>query len=372
MYLPRQVCDFFVEHFSLTEDTSRGLFILNQTTLDINTRDTTGIEFRIGDALGGDNATTITLPYDAFDATAHESWEYETSDQRIFPMMLQVGDVAVLGRTFFHEAYIHANYEPDVRQFNISQRSHPGNTAPPEIVTVRGSSITWPEDPDDGGLSRGALAGIIVGAVLSAALITVGIWFFFRHRSKKRKAALAAQNTMTEKGDNDPTLDIMGELRRGTISSNWSATATEVDGSSYPNSPRPTHARQLSNTPSELSSDADHERGHSMMATLHETCELGDKMDAATYEALERRMKIARGATPNGPSPMEPPRELSGSHDWINPDRRGSAPNLPSPGTVTPQPVSPQPQPDAQRPLPLFNDREQLTTHLTPDSARQS
>jgi hypothetical protein len=375
LYLPDAVCDMFVTRYNLAEDSGRNLFTLNATTANTNQLATTGIQFAIGGSTGGPNGTTIQLPYDALNVLAHWSWGYlAVSEQPIFPIRRQVNtsDYAILGRPFLQEAYIHANYEPEVKQFNISQQRFPEANTPAQIMTVHAAEVAS-DDPGNS-LSGGAIAGIVIGAVAGVALIAFALWFFLRRRNRKRQEALKVNPEMAEpKNDAFPAYDSMYEPRRGTFSS---TAVTEVDGgtSSYPNSPRPTHARQLSATPSELPSEIDNDRGHTMMATLHETHEMGDKMDATTYEALERNVKMARGASPNGPSPMEEPRELPGSHDWFNPDRRGSAPENPSPGTVTPQPVSPQPttpQPDAERPAPLFHDREHAATHLAPDSARQ-
>ena len=376
LYLPDSICDLFVRRFNLTEDTARNYFTIDTDTVTANDAGTESISFLLQNALdsGDTTSTTITLPYLAFNASAHWSLGY-TGVQPIFPIRRQLSEGnAVLGRAFLQEAYIHANYQQDVLRFNISQRAFPDETTPANIVTVHATRLPGTESA---GLSRGAIAGIVIGAVAAVAIVVFGILFFLRRRNKKQKEAIAKAEMAETK---DAYADFLpGDPRRGTISSTWSAAATEIDGttSSFPNSPRPAHVRHQS-TASELSSDSDHERGHSMMATLHEApYETGDKNDASTYEELERRMKLAQQPSPGGPSPLETPmapQELPGSHDWVNPSLRDNAdaastpvtssPHATTPGAATPVPASPQPA--NVQPTATPTATATASTHLAP------
>ena len=311
---------------------------------------------------------------------AHWSWGYDTvGGQPLFPIRRQVHpDYAVLGRPFLQEAYIHANYEPDVMKFNVSQRAFPAANTPSEIITVQATPDRIIGDDDT--ISRGAIAGIVIGSVAGVALVAFGIWFFVvRRKRNKRKAEEEAEKAQAASKSDEFGDYVAGDPRRGTVSSTWSAAATEIDGtSSFPSSPRPVHARHQSAI-SEMSSDSDHERSHDLMATLHEApYETGDKTDASTYEELERRMKLAQQQpSPGGPSPLVTPMvpgELPGSYDWANGeqhDNTGAAntQSSASPQVSTPQaatPVAASPQATAIQPASSQSETPVPSAHLAP------
>ena len=88
----------------------------------------------------------------------------------MFPIRRQQDETyAVLGRAFLQEAYIHANYEPDVLKFNISQRAYPASNVPSDIVTVLATPLRIINN--NSGLARGAVTGIVIGAVAAFALV---------------------------------------------------------------------------------------------------------------------------------------------------------------------------------------------------------
>jgi hypothetical protein len=317
LYLPNATVDMFVEYYNLTEvlvgDGLPLLYYTNASTLAAHRDITSGISFFINDGVDNTNpnTTTITFPYDAFHVQPH--WTWLTSETaRLIPIrrMDASAEYAVLGRAFMQEAYIHANFEPDVMKFNISQRAYPASGVPSDIQNVLATPPTI-IDNSSNGMARGAVAGIVIGAVAAVALAVFGIWWFMirRRRAKAKAAALAAEKN-ANKGDPFPMIDSEAgsDSRRTTETGTW---LSEIDGtqSSYAASLlRPGHGRHESYA-SELSSDSDHERAHAkmLMATLHERHELeGNQAD--------ERMKLAGGSAE--PSPKTSPTELPASNEW--------------------------------------------------------
>jgi hypothetical protein len=277
MELPTQVCDFFAEKFNLTEDNGTNIYFANSGIADTNSRRTSSISFVLQDAYHGSGQTTITFPYDAFNSTLH--WSWGNSEPRIIFPMRKMNKTAVLGRAFLQEAYLFANYEPDNMTLQLSQTVHDNPSS--NIVSVYSSRhvVLSPSRK----LKGGAIAGIVIGVVAIVALVALALWWFVRHRKNKKKEA-AVEDTVAEKDGTSATVkhtegdpDIWPKGAYGAV---------EVDAvsPSVASSARPGHRRLGSNV-SELSSDSEHQKNHTLMGTLHE---MPDNPSAAELEGSHR------------------------------------------------------------------------------------
>jgi hypothetical protein len=323
LFLPSDMCQWFADRYNLRWEPSTGLYFVNATTAAQNLLDTKDISFTLQDALGGDGQVTISFPYDAFDAWASWTWGMNFY-QPIFPIRNQTGDKAVLGRAFLQQAYLSANYEPDVMKFNVSQTKFPADNTS-NIISIQAT----PDKVISSGkkaLSTGAIIGIAIGAATALILTVLAVWWLIRQHSRKRQQEQdIKENDNSRDPDREPTsFPIFGDRppheRRSTVGSNWSDNTigrSEVGAASPASSPRPDHSRQLS----ELSSDSEHERRGNLLAILHE---MPDKGDAVRLEEYEQMMKTGEGG--GGVSALRTPRspqEMEGSTDWLEPDRRG-------------------------------------------------
>jgi hypothetical protein len=310
MELPEDVCTFFAEKFNLTEDTGTGIYLANTSIANANSG-RANISFVIQDDLGGsDEPTTITHPYDAFNASLHWSWG-NPNESTIFPMR-KMNKTAVLGRAFLQEAYLFANYEPDIMTLQLSQAVLGNPTS--DIVSVYASRDVSSHPKK---LHGGAIAGIAIGVVAALALISCAIWWFVRHKKKPRQEATLTE-TPTEKGDEFSSEGTYGRSEIDAVSPSIGSTMRPGYG----------HRRGESNV-SELSSDSEQQAGHSLMGTLHE---LPVNIDAAELEECQGE----------GRRKDSSPQELEGSQNWST--------------------LSPTSQPDWTGP----------STHSTPTSNLQS
>jgi hypothetical protein len=198
-------------------------------------------------------------------------------------------------------------------RFNISQRAYPASNVLSDIQTVHATPSRIINNGVKG-LARGAVAGIVIGAVAAVALALFTLWWFLLRRRRAKAKADAAEKAAANKADPFPMIDGDIDSRRGTETCAW---LSEVDGthSSYAASLlRPGHGRHESYA-SELSSDSDHGGVHAkmLMATLHERHEL----EGGQAVSVDEHMKIAGGSADLSPrsQPMRPA-ELPASTDW--------------------------------------------------------
>lgn len=189
IYLPIEACALFENAFNLTWNDTAQLYLLSDAQHSALQTQNPSITFRLGTS---PTTVNITLPYAAFDLTA--SWPLTSSATPYFPLKRSVNDTYVLGRTFFQEAYIIADFE--VGSFSVSQCKWDG-TLSQNIVTIlppnsTNSTSTPPKTSHS--FPSGAIAGISAGGA-AVAIVAVLIFYFCHfkpYREKKRAAELAA------------------------------------------------------------------------------------------------------------------------------------------------------------------------------------
>lgn len=196
MWLPESWCDLFEDVFGLSyvEETGRYLIDDEKHTelLGLDPR----LTFTLGASMSGGTIARFEFPYGAFDLEGQ--YPVFPNATRYFPIRRAANDSQyTIGRVFLQETYLTVDSERGI--FNISQAKFSNPMPSSELVaitsidatnsTADGNSTTTVGSQDAGdGLSGGAIAGIVVGAV-GALLILAGVlfWWFRRRRNQTRK-----------------------------------------------------------------------------------------------------------------------------------------------------------------------------------------
>jgi len=210
IWLPPEACLLFEYAFGLVWNKEKELYLINETHHTSLVQQDANITFKFGGMM--DDSTSevnITLPYAAFDLWAsHPLVENAT---RYFPLKRANGpNQYVIGRAFFQEAFIIADYERKnftifpCKWENIDKRDISSIYSP----TYNLSSSGEPEPTDSsraskksGGASKaGPIAGGVVAGVavlIIAALIYIFWW-------KKRQAHYTTNGPIPEKRPSHP------------------------------------------------------------------------------------------------------------------------------------------------------------------------
>ncbi|KAF2681582.1 acid protease [Lentithecium fluviatile CBS 122367] len=232
-YLPEAVCAAFESAFGLTYNTTSDLYTLNSTQHATLTKLNPSITFTLSPevpAKSSDQAVQITLPYSAFDLNV--SWPYAEESTAYFPLKRATNDTQyTLGRAFFQEAYVIADYER--QNFSVWPCKWDSNTNNANVVAILSTDAsTNNTDSTSGtntssgsskkGLSTGATAGIGIGAALGVVALAASLWFFLlkpRRAQKQRAAELEAREPHVELGPHGsglssyyPNKDVNAEL----------------------------------------------------------------------------------------------------------------------------------------------------------------
>jgi hypothetical protein len=142
---------------------------------------------------GSSTSINITLPYAAFDLTA--STPLATPATRYFPLKRAANSTQwVLGRTFFQEAFVVADYER--KNFSVfpCQWEANINTDIVSIISPTYGVTPVPEpsgsnstsNPSRGSTNAGPIAGGIVGGIAGLAIITALIYFFYWRPNRRQ------------------------------------------------------------------------------------------------------------------------------------------------------------------------------------------
>lgn len=300
LYLPSGVCDEFASRLGLTHDPATDLYILNNTQRTTNKQTIQSITFALVDTEYSGNSTTIELGYNAFDLEATLPL-YEQATP-YFPIRKSLsGDHNVLGRAFLQEAYVIADFER--HNFTIAQAQFP-NPLTQDIRAIYNTTFTPAQESSHGeGLSGGAIAGIVIGAL--AAVGILGAMIFWLMKRKQRRRTVRMESDFAEEEDNVKN-------RRTTISTvgtvGTEATAISHEMAAFPE--RPAHSRNIS----ELSSDSEVAAKRTRGLTPSAIYELEDMSDATQLAQNERRANELPSPqttvrTPVSPTSPHPPSE---------------------------------------------------------------
>lgn len=312
LYFPSDVVDALVDRLNLNYDRTNDIY-LTRGDLD---NDIDEFEFTLTDTIEGTNTTSITLPRDAFALTA--SYPLYNTSTSYFPIRKANNNINIIGRVFFQEAYVTADYGRG--NFSISQAKFTTPQPQPQLVAISNGTTT--DHKGSSGLSGGAIAGIVIGVLAGVALLAAGLVFLWLRKRREQRAhdqAAAFAAAEEEKRRQEALKE-----RRETISTMLSqdtAVSYEMDARGVIAS-RPMHMRHIS----ELSSDSENERVRKIVNSPDTVFELPD---SSAWESNEARM----AHSPHAPSPM-----LSATEGTVSeaPDNQSESAGIVSPASPTP------------------------------------
>lgn len=201
LWLPESACSAFEDAFNLTYDNEIQRYLVNETEHDALTELNPSITFTLVNGAGDEVA--ITLPYAAFDLNVTYPIVSNGSSSHYFPLQRAANDTQyTLGRTFFQEAYLIADY--DRGNFTVAPCAWDQDA----VTSTAIHSVLSPElqrqvdeqqDSSSSPISTGAIVGIVIGIVALIAILGLALWLVKRRKAKLRGAAhLASQNADAE------------------------------------------------------------------------------------------------------------------------------------------------------------------------------
>ncbi|PNS16369.1 hypothetical protein CAC42_103 [Sphaceloma murrayae] len=202
LYLPLDACQVFERTFRLTWNSALQHYVVNGTLHEQLLRENPSVTLTLGPQVSGGPTTVINLPYAAFDHNISFPIVNLGDTRYYFPLRRGTNDTQyTLGRVFFQEAYVIADY--DRRNFTVAPCKWDDTTNTPAIRSILNPELASAAAAAaaaakfSGGLSTGAKAGIAVGAVAIVALLAV-VFLLRRRRDKKRVADAAAEQKAAE------------------------------------------------------------------------------------------------------------------------------------------------------------------------------
>lgn len=199
IWLPKDACAVFEKTFNISYDESTQLYLLNASTHAALVKQNPSVTFEIGSGLSEGFTRNITLPFAAFDLNVSFNWiPQNQSSTWYFPLKRAANNTQyTLGRTLLQESYLavdfeHQNFTLQQRDFSNTGISTTGNIAP---FYPAGYS------PPKSGLSGGAIAGIVIGALAGVVLLGGLAGFYFWRQRKHRRDRDAALFAAMEKND---------------------------------------------------------------------------------------------------------------------------------------------------------------------------
>lgn len=182
LWLPQSACDAFEAAFNLTYDESTNFYLVNETLREQLRSVNPNVTFTIAaDSTATSEAIDIVFPYAAFDLTL--GFPNVVNSTGYFPLKrAQNSSQYTLGRTFFQEAYVIADY--DRSNFTIAPCDWDADRiAQQQIVSILRANETN-SDSGSSSSNTGAIAGGVVGGVVGLVAIA-GLVLFFLRRKKK-------------------------------------------------------------------------------------------------------------------------------------------------------------------------------------------
>lgn len=207
MWLPVEVCEQFEQAFNSTWNASAALYTLDESTHNNLLAKNPTFTFTIANGSNnGDSTVEIVFPYSAFDLNINQP--YVDSEKRYFPLkQAHNNSQYVLGRAFLQEAYVTVDYNR--QNFSVSQALFPQTNVQQNIVAIH--TPGYRSGTNTKGLSSGAIAGVVIGAVLVLSLIA-GAMFWFRRRSSLEKTKQMDETTHDPSEKNMPFAEVVPEL----------------------------------------------------------------------------------------------------------------------------------------------------------------
>ncbi|KAK5681875.1 hypothetical protein LTS10_006408 [Elasticomyces elasticus] len=217
LYLPISVCQNFERAFNLTWNATAELYLLTSHQHETLLAQNPSLTF----TLRSDSAEgiDITLPYAAFDLNITRPYVEEES--YYFPLKRASNDSQyTLGRVFLQEAYVIADY--DRHEFRVAQALFPSTEAEqqlqalaPPIENTTAVIVTRPGEKVV--LGAGVIAGIVVGAIVLIALLTISGILWVRRRRRRHYTDVSTDIVMEHKDENVPSQGLHSEGKASAV-----------------------------------------------------------------------------------------------------------------------------------------------------------
>lgn len=198
LWLPESVCLQFEKALGITYDEDVQLYtfgnnlLQHQNLVDSNLT----FDFVIADGIGSSQMVSLSLPYMAFDLQLTYPFPGLNATQNspaknYFPLRKAANETQyTIGRCFLQETYLLVDY--DRSNFSVYQATFPTDSkldlvhiAMPQNTDNKTTANATGASKNDG-ISKGALAGIAVGACAVVAALVIGaLWVFFRRRNQR-------------------------------------------------------------------------------------------------------------------------------------------------------------------------------------------
>ncbi|KAF4626713.1 hypothetical protein G7Y89_g11441 [Cudoniella acicularis] len=190
IYLPNTTCALFEKAFGLIWNDTASLYLLNDTQHTALKTQNPTITFSVSPE-SSTSTVNVTLPYSAFDLTATAPLVNGTS--YYFPLKRSNDTVpSVIGRTFFQEAYLIADY--DRLNFSISQCNWNGNLSQSIVAILPPSNSTSSTATTSPGIPIGAIVGIAVGGLFFLLACGAVVYLYLiKPRRQHTEEATAAE-----------------------------------------------------------------------------------------------------------------------------------------------------------------------------------
>ncbi|EPS36985.1 hypothetical protein H072_9435 [Dactylellina haptotyla CBS 200.50] len=165
IWLPIEACKLFEQEFGIVWNAELELYLVGQTQRDNLLARNASIIFTISHQETS-QILNISLPYAAFDL--RYNYPYGSNPLNYFPLKRAANNTQyTLGRTFFQEAYVTADYER--KTFSVSQCNWDSNRTS-QIEAILSPAYGSDNSHQSRHLSRGAIAGIAIGVVIVVSL----------------------------------------------------------------------------------------------------------------------------------------------------------------------------------------------------------
>ena len=210
LWLPESVCAQFETALGLTYDDDVQLYTFGNNILQHQNLVNWNLTFNfiIADNVGSSNLVSLSLPYAAFDLQLTYPFPalkatQDSPAKNYFPLRKAANESQyTIGRSFLQETYLLVDYDRET--FAVYQAKFPNNT----ILNITNVIMPLNSDnktsvggaesrtPTKGGLSKGALVGIAVGASAVVATVVIGVfWVCMRRRNRSPPPAAGSEDS---------------------------------------------------------------------------------------------------------------------------------------------------------------------------------
>jgi hypothetical protein len=198
IWLPETACAAFESAFNLTYDSTIGYYLVNDTLHEALLASNPSVTFTLVN--DSDNEVDITLPYAAFDLTLSFPIVDNGTTSLYFPLQRAANETQyTLGRTFFQEAYLIADY--DRGNFTVApcawDQTNVASTQLESILSPSNEALAdsaSSSSPSSSSFSSGAIAGTVIGIVALIALLVLALILVRRRKNKNKAAAHLASH----------------------------------------------------------------------------------------------------------------------------------------------------------------------------------